>query len=51
MTYRARPDWSQRLPRPLAIPGVMKLATLSDVRMLIERHLPAHFRTNGLGAM
>jgi hypothetical protein len=33
-------DWSLRLPRPLVIPKVMTL----DVRTLIAKHLPAHFR-------
>jgi hypothetical protein len=32
------------LPRPLVIPEVMTLVTLADVRELIDRHLPAHFR-------
>jgi hypothetical protein len=36
---RARPDYSRPLPRPLAIPGVMKIKTLADVRALM-RHLP-----------
>jgi hypothetical protein len=40
----ARADWSRPLPRPLAIPDVVKLVTLDDVRSLIEKHLPAHFR-------
>ena len=34
-----RPNWSRPLPRPLVIPGVMKLSTLADVRALM-RHLP-----------
>jgi hypothetical protein len=33
------PDWSRRLPRPLIIPTVMTLYTLTDVRELM-RHLP-----------
>ena len=32
------------MPRPLVIPEVMELVALADVRELIERHLPAHFR-------
>jgi hypothetical protein len=31
-------------PRPLVIPKVMTLKTLGDVRTLIAKHLPAHFR-------
>ena len=38
-----RPDWSQPLPRPLVIPGVMTLKTLADVRKLIG-HKPKEFR-------
>jgi hypothetical protein len=34
-----RPDYSQSLPRPLVIPGVMTLRTLADLRELL-RHLP-----------
>jgi hypothetical protein len=32
------------LPRPLTIPDVMTLATLADVRALVEKHLPAEYR-------
>jgi hypothetical protein len=39
-----RPDWSCRLPRPLTIPSIMKLATLADVKALLS-HLPVHTRT------
>jgi hypothetical protein len=38
-----RPDYSRTLPRPLAIPGVMKIKTLADVRELM-RHLPKETR-------
>ncbi len=34
------PDWSRRLPQTIIIPTVTTLATLADVRVLIE-HLPA----------
>jgi hypothetical protein len=33
------------LPRPIIIPEVMKLATLADVRALVEKHPPAEYRT------
>jgi hypothetical protein len=39
-----RPDWSRPPPRPLVIPTVLDLATLDDVRALIERHLPMRIR-------
>jgi hypothetical protein len=38
-----RPDYSRTLPRPLAIPGVMEIKTLADVRELM-RHLPKETR-------
>ena len=37
---RHRLNWSRSLPRPLVIPDVMKPATLADVRVLINKHLP-----------
>jgi hypothetical protein len=37
-------EWSQPLPRPITIPDVMKLATLGDVRVLVEKHLPPEYR-------
>jgi hypothetical protein len=40
---RKRADWSRPLPQPLIIPKVMKLATLADVRELIQ-HLPKDHR-------
>jgi hypothetical protein len=41
----SRSDWSRPLPHPLAIPTIMKLETLADVRELIDRHLPMQLRT------
>ena len=38
------PNWSQPLPRPIIIPEVMQLATLGDVRLLYDKHLPAEYR-------
>jgi hypothetical protein len=37
------PDWSRPLPQPLVIPGFMTLATLGDVRTLLD-HVPAEHR-------
>jgi hypothetical protein len=37
------PDWSQPLPQSLIIPGLMTLATLGDVRTLLD-HVPAEHR-------
>jgi hypothetical protein len=40
------PNWSRPLPRPIVIPDVMELATLADVRILVEKHLtPAEYRS------
>jgi hypothetical protein len=33
------------LPRPLTIPDVLTLQTLADVRVLVEKHLPAEYRS------
>jgi hypothetical protein len=33
------------LPRPIIIPDVMELATLADVRILVEKHLPKEYRS------
>ena len=33
------------MPRPITIPDVMELATLPDVRILVEKHLPAEYRS------
>ena len=39
------PNWSRPLPRPITIPDVMELATLPDVRILVEKHLPKEYRS------
>lgn len=39
-----RADWSRLLPRPIVIPTVMTLRTLTDVRELL-RHLPEDRRS------
>jgi hypothetical protein len=33
------------LPRPIIIPDVMKFTTLADVRVLVENHLRAEYRS------
>ena len=33
------------MPRPIIIADVMELTTLADVRMLVEKHLPAEYRS------
>jgi hypothetical protein len=33
------------LPRPIIIPDVLTLETLADVRTLVEKHLPAEYRS------
>jgi|HubBroStandDraft_6_1064221.scaffolds.fasta_scaffold104263_2 hypothetical protein len=39
MVSRKRADLSRRLPQPLVIPGLMTLATLGDVRTLLDHLL------------
>jgi hypothetical protein len=40
----ARADSSRPLPRSIVIPDVMRIATLADVRELVQKHLPKHYR-------
>jgi hypothetical protein len=39
------PNWWRPLPRPIVIPDVMELATLADVRILVEKRLPKEYRS------
>ena len=41
-----RPNWSRPLPKLLIVSGVLTAATLNDVRVMIERQLPAASRAN-----
>jgi len=38
------PNWSRRLPKLVVIPEVTALATLADVRTLIDQRVPANYR-------
>ncbi len=40
----SRPNWSRPLPKLLIVSGVMRVATLNDVRVMIERYLPVPSR-------
>jgi len=40
----SRPNWSRLLPKLLIVSGVLRVATLNDVRVMIERHLPVPSR-------
>ena len=37
-------NWRRPLPRPIVIPKLMTLATLDDVRALVQKHLPVSYR-------
>ena len=39
-----RPNWFRPLPKLLIVSGVLRVATLDDVRVMIERHLPVPSR-------
>jgi hypothetical protein len=41
---KASADWTRPLPRPLDFAGVLTVRTISDVRVLVERHLPESHR-------
>jgi len=40
----SRSDWSRPLPRALSVAGTIQVTTISDVRGLIEQHLPPSHR-------
>jgi hypothetical protein len=40
-----KPDVEARLTRLSPLPDVLTLKTLADVRTLVERHLPAEYRS------
>jgi hypothetical protein len=39
-----RSDWSRKLPHQMIVADVLPLSTLSDVRDLIDKHLPTGVR-------
>ena len=41
----ACPELVAALPRPIVNPDVIELATLADVRLLVEKHLPKEYRS------